>query len=84
MIVTNYTDARAGLKKLMDRVVEDCDEAIITRQRGEPVVMISLSAWQAIDETNYLLSSAANARELRESIAEYEAGKAEPRELIGP
>lgn len=84
MIVTNYTDARAGLKKLMDRVVDDCDHAVITRQRGEPVVMISLAAWQAMDETNYLLSSPANARELRESIREVEAGQTQIRELIEP
>ncbi len=84
MIVTNYTDARAGLKKLMDRVVDDCDYAVITRQKGEPVVLMSLAAWQAMDETTYLLSSPANARALRESIAEIEAGKAQVRELIEP
>lgn len=84
MIVTNYTDARAGLKTLMDRVVDDCDHAIITRQGGEPVVMTSLAEWQAMDETNYLLSSQANARELRESIAQFKAGEAQERELSEP
>lgn len=84
MIVTNYTEARSGLKKLMDRVVADHDHAIITRQGGEPVVMVSLADWQAMDETNYLLSNPENARVLRESIAQFEAGQARERELIQP
>ena len=84
MIVVNYTDARAGLKKLMDRVVDDCDHAIITRQKGEPVVMVSLAEWQAMDETNYLNSSPENARRLQEAIDELNAGGGQERELIEP
>ena len=82
MIVTNYTDARAGLKKLMDRVVDDCAPAMITRQKGEPVVLISLAEWNAMAETNYLISSPENARRLQEGIDQLNAGAAVERELI--
>jgi len=82
MIITNYTEARGNLKALMDRVVNDCDHAVITRQGGEPVVLVSLSEWKAMDETNHLLSSPANREDLLASIAELDAGKGRERELI--
>jgi len=82
MEVISYTEARAKLKEVMDRVVEDCTPTIITRQRGKPVVMISLDDWNSMDATMYLLSSPRNAARLRESIAEADAGLAVERELI--
>lgn len=84
MIVTNYTEARANLKALMDRVVDDCDHAIITRQGGEPVVMLALADWQAMEATTHLLSTPANRDDLLASIAELDAGKGQERELIQP
>lgn len=69
------SEARASFKALIERVTADKSPAIITRRGGEPVVMVSLSEWEAIQETNYLLESPANARRLRESIAAAEAGE---------
>ena len=37
--------------------------------------MVSLSEWESIQETNYLLKSPANAAELRKSLAEAETGE---------
>ncbi|UVI38092.1 type II toxin-antitoxin system Phd/YefM family antitoxin [Qipengyuania spongiae] len=82
MDVTTYTDARKNLKAVMDRVVDDCDHTVITRQNGEPVVMLSLSEWNSLRETAYLLSSPKNAERLRDSIARLDAGEGEVRELI--
>jgi antitoxin YefM len=84
MDVLNFTETRANLKAVMDRVVDDCVPVVITRQRGKPVVMISLDAWNAMEETNHLLSSPANAERLRRGIAELNAGKGVERELIQP
>ncbi len=84
MHTLSFTDARANLKATMDKVVADRAPVAITRQRGEGVVMISQSEWEAIDETLYLLSSPANARELLAGIAELDAGKGIERELIEP
>ena len=72
MDVVTYSDARKNLKAIMDRVVDDCDHTIVTRQRGEAVVLVSLSEWNSIQETAHLLSSPRNAARLRESIAELE------------
>ena len=44
---------------------------------------MSLSDYNALQETMYLLSTPANAKHLMESIAQLRAGKAKPRKLIG-
>lgn len=80
----SFTDTRANLKAVMDRVVADKAPIAITRQKGEGVVMISASEWSSIEETLYLLQSPKNAKRLLESIAELEAGKGEEHELIEP
>ncbi|MES2861018.1 MAG: type II toxin-antitoxin system prevent-host-death family antitoxin [Pseudomonadota bacterium] len=82
MDVLNFTETRANLKAVMDRVVDDCVPVVITRQKGKPVVMISLDVWNSMEETEYLLSSPENAKRLRRSIAQLNAGKGMERELI--
>ena len=82
MQVLTYTDARANLKSVMQQVVEDHEEVVVTRKNGRPVVMMSLDAWNSIRETMHLLSTPANARALRESIAQLDAGKGVERELV--
>ncbi|MFV3305062.1 type II toxin-antitoxin system Phd/YefM family antitoxin [Pseudomonas sp. NY15181] len=81
MQVLTFTQARADLKQTMDDVCRDHEPAVITRQRGEPVVMISLEDYNGMQETLYLLSSTANAQRLRESVDEVRAGKAQVKEL---
>jgi antitoxin YefM len=78
----NYTEARKKLAATMDKVVNDHETVIITRQKAEPVVMMSLAEYNAIQETAYLLKSPANAERLRESIKQAERGEAGERELI--
>lgn len=84
MEVLTYSDARKNLKSVMDKVVADHSEAIITRRNGEAVVMVSLSEWNSIRETEYLLRSPENARHLRESIAQLDRGEGLVRDLIQP
>lgn len=84
MEVLNYTDARARLKDVLDRVVEDHEEVVVTRKSGKPAVIVSLDTWNAIRETLHLLSTPANARALRESIAQLDAGQGTERQLIEP
>ena len=84
MNVVNYSDARANLKEVMDSVTVDHVPTIITRQRGDPVVMISLSRFNSMEETDYLLASPNNAKALREAIARMDAGQGEEHELIHP
>ena len=82
MDAISYTSARANLARTMEKVCEDHAPVIITRKSENPVVMISLEDYQAMEETTYLLRSPANARQLLESIAELEAGKGIKKDLI--
>ncbi len=75
MDIVTYSETRANLKAIMDRVVNDHIPIAITRQRGKPVVMIDLDDWNAMQETMYLLSTPNNARRLMDSIADAEAGR---------
>ena len=73
--VVTFSEARKNFKAVMDRVVDDCDYTVITRQGAEPVVMLSLSEWNSIQETAHLLSSPKNAARLATGIAQLNAGK---------
>lgn len=82
MNILTFSEARAGLKQAMDDVCRDHEPTVITRQRGEHVVMISLDDFNSMQETLHLLESPANARRLSESIAQFKAGKTSARGLI--
>lgn len=82
MNILTFSEARAGLKTVMDDVCKDHAPTVITRVNGEHVVMMSLADFNSIEATNYLLSSPKNASRLMESIAQLKAGKAQIRELI--
>lgn len=82
MDVVTYSDARANLKDVMDRVVEDKTEIVVTRQKAEAVVMVSLSEWNSISETLHLLSSPKNAERLRRAIRDMDAGKGVEHDLV--
>lgn len=69
------TDLRKNLSAMMDCVTADREPLLVTRAGGEPVVMISLEDYQAMDETAYLMSNPANARALRDAIERVERGE---------
>lgn len=75
MEIVTYSDARANLKTLMDRVVADRVPYAVTRQRGKAVVMIALDDWNSMQETIHLRASAANAARLDAAMADADAGK---------
>ncbi|WP_273522412.1 type II toxin-antitoxin system Phd/YefM family antitoxin [Rhodosalinus sediminis] len=81
MDVVTYTDARASLKDVMDRIIHDRVEVVVTRKNREAVVMISLDEYNAIQETLHLLKSPENARRLRNSIAQLDAGEGAERDI---
>jgi antitoxin YefM len=66
----------------MDRVCEDHEPLIITRNGKPSVVMLSLEDYNSLDETAYLLRSPANAKRLLAARDRLNAGKGIERELI--
>jgi antitoxin YefM len=82
MDVISYSDTRAHLKDVMDRVVSDRAPVVISRQKAESVVMVSLSDWNAIEESMHLLSTEANRNRLLEAVEQLDTGKGKVRDLI--
>jgi antitoxin YefM len=75
MDTVSYSELRQRLKARMDQVCADHAPLLVTRQSGEPVVMMSLAEYESLEETLHLLSNPANAERLMRSIAQAEAGK---------
>ena len=66
----------------MDQVCQDCDPVIITRNRDQAVVMMSLDDYEELEETAHLLRSPENARRLLAAIHSLEQGKAKATKLL--
>ncbi|MBL0162528.1 MAG: type II toxin-antitoxin system prevent-host-death family antitoxin [Xanthomonadales bacterium] len=81
MDAITYSAARAKLADTMNRVCDDHEPIIITRNGQQAVVMMSLDDFKSLEETSYLLRSPKNAKRLLESIAALEAGKGAARSL---
>ena len=64
MDAMTYTTVRANLASTMDRVCNDHEALIITRNGDQAVVMLSLEDYKALEETAYLLRTPANAKRL--------------------
>ena len=71
----SYSEARANMKKAMDKVCESRKPLVITRKGGDPVVMLSLEDYESLDETAYLMSSPRNAERLRAALAASDRGE---------
>ena len=82
MDAITYSAARANLASTMDRVCNDHEALIITRNGERAVVMMSLEDYNALEETAYLLRSPANAKRLLSATAQLNAGKGAERELV--
>ncbi len=81
MKVVNYTELRLNLKQWLDSVIDDVEEVIIKRKDQKDLVLISLEEYNALVETNYLLSGK-NRTVLLQSIAETKKGNKEYQDLI--
>ena len=87
MKVMSDAELRARYTEILDAVVNDREEVVITRAGHQPVVILALSEYDSLRETVYLLSNPANAHRLLDSIERLEVGSVsegtlEPREGV--
>ncbi len=75
MTAISYTAARENLAATMDKVCADHAPVIITRNRDQAVVMMSLEDFEALEETAFLLRNPKNAKRLMSAVAQLDAGK---------
>jgi antitoxin YefM len=81
MDAITYTAARANLASTMDRVCQDHEPLIITRNGQQSVVMLSMEDYKALEETAFLLRSPENARRLLSAVDSLGKGKGKERQL---
>lgn len=81
MSTISYTTAREKLAQTMDRVCDNHEPVIISRQKQRSVVMLSLDDYESLTETSYLLGSPANARRLLAATMQLAAGKGKARKV---
>lgn len=74
MKVMSLSDARQNLSGAFDAIERDAEELMITRSGHQPMVVLPLEDYQAMQETLYLMRGA-NGRRLRRSIEQLEAGR---------
>jgi antitoxin YefM len=84
MRTMSYTESRARYAEVLDSVVENREEIVITRAGHEPVVIVSLADFESLRETAYLMRSPTNARRLFDAMERLEAGEGEEHVLIDP
>jgi len=82
MKAITYTAAREGLASAMDQVCRDRAPVVITRNRDQAVVMMSLEDYEELQETAHLLRSPTNARRLLAAIQALEFGKGKKRKIV--
>jgi antitoxin YefM len=71
----SLSDFRANIASHLDKLEQDRDHLVVSRQGHEPVVVLPLKDWQGMEETLYLLSTKANRDMLSASIAQADAGE---------
>lgn len=84
MKTMGYSESRRRYAEVLDWVVDDREEVVITRAGHESAVIVSLDEYQSLKEAAYLMRSPANARRLLESIERLESGGGAVHELIAP
>jgi antitoxin YefM len=82
MKTISYTESRARYAEVLDGVVNDREEVVVTRAGHEPVVIVSLEDYESLRETAYLMRSPANARRLLDAMERLEAGDGESHDLV--
>jgi antitoxin YefM len=75
MIVANFSEFRADLKKYLDQVEDDNEMLILKRGSGKGTVMISIDEYNSMIETMHLLKSKSNAVHLYDSLQDAKSGK---------
>ena len=82
MKTVSYSHSRQNYAAVLESVLADREEVVVTRAGHDPVVIVSLEDYQSLKETAYLLQNPANARRLLTSIERLESGRGAERDLV--
>jgi len=75
MRTANYSELRANMKHYLDTVIRDNEPLVVHRQGSEPVVIMSLDDYNAMEETAYLMKSPAMIDAIRQGEDDIKNGR---------
>lgn len=75
MRTTTYKDFSSNLGTFFNTISEDFDTVIVNKDGSEGVVMMSISEYNSLMETIYLMSSPQTMADIRQAEADINAGK---------
>src|SRR5882762_8599245 len=81
MKTATVTDFRQKMKEHLNEIKNDQDILVLTGPKKMDFVVLTLEAFNAMEETAHLLSTTANTQRLMESIAQDKAGKSVVKQL---
>ncbi|MDD5330072.1 MAG: type II toxin-antitoxin system prevent-host-death family antitoxin [Sulfuricella sp.] len=76
-----FAQFRKHLTELVDEINDSGEPLTVTRADGRDFVMLSAREFESMRETMHLMSTAANAENLRASIQELESGQGVERSI---
>jgi antitoxin YefM len=82
--ILSYSVVRQNLASVMDEACTSRAPITVTRRGSEPVVIMSLEEYTAMDETAHLTRVPANAAHLRHALEAFAKGKGIQRDIIEP
>lgn len=81
MIAASYSSVRQNFKDFCDKATNDFETIIITRERGENVVMMSESEYNNLLENLYVRNNSEYYNELLMSVEQLKIVKGKKRDL---
>lgn len=75
MIATSFSNVRNHFKEVCNRIIQDSEIAVITRENDENVVLMSQAQYDNLMENLHVRNSKANYEWLQESIKQAQNGK---------
>lgn len=75
MKAVTYAQLRRGLPQIMDRAADDHDPVIVTRSKGEAMVLMSLEDFEAYRTTLHLMGTPEKRAALEAAMDELERGE---------
>ena len=82
MLTATISDFRKNIKKYLDTVTENFETLIINKGKDSGVVVISLDKYNALNATQYELSSKVNESRLDSAIEKLKSESSFQQELI--
>lgn len=75
MRTATYTDFSTNIGKFYNSVSDDLDTIIVNKEGSDGIVMMSVSEYNSLLETIYLMSSPETMADIRQAEADIKAGK---------